>query len=146
MAAIKGIRQVVRSSEAEVVYASPQYIVNPPTASMMRAKVQPKYDSKKNIIGVELGGRQFSTLEQELWRFNRDEMTENNLAKFREHLRQHTSQLAHLIGWMRMRVHFGHATLGKVREDFVQLKYSLDGFTQMMDMSRVRTSGKFDRK
>jgi hypothetical protein len=113
---------------------------------MMRAKVQPKYDSKKNIIGVELGGRQFSTLEQELWRFNRDEMIEKNLARFRDHLRKHTSQLAHLMGWMRMRVHFGHATLGKVREDFVQLKYSLDEFTKMMDMSRVRTSGKFDRK
>jgi hypothetical protein len=47
---------------------------------------------------------------------------------------------------MRMRVHFGHARLGKVREEFVQSKYSLQDFTKMMDLSRVRTSGKFDRR
>jgi hypothetical protein len=146
MAAIKGIRQAVRSSEAEVVYASPQYIVTPPIASVMRIIVQPKYDSKRNIMGVELGGRRFSTLEQEIWRSNRDEMVEKNLTRLRDHLTKHTTLLAPLMGWMRMRVHFGHARLGKVREEFVQSKYSLEDFTKMMDLSRVRTSGKFDRK
>jgi hypothetical protein len=146
MAAIRGIRQVVRSLEAEVAYASPQYVVNPPTANMMRMKVQPKYDFKKNIIGVELTGRHFSTLEQDLWSSSHEEMTEKNLKRVQDHLRKHTALLAPLMGWMRMRVHFGHATLGKVREDFVQSKYSLEEFAKMMDMSRVRTSGKFDRK
>ena len=146
MAAIKGIQQAVQSSEAEVVYASPQYIVTPPTASVMRIKVQPKYDSKKSIVGVELGGRPYSTLEQEIWASNRDEMINKNLTKFQGHLTKHTNLLAPLIGWMRMRVHFGHARLGKVREEFVQSKYSLEDFTKMMDLSRVRTTGKFDRK
>ena len=146
MAAIKGIRQAVQSSEAEVVYASPQYIVTPPTAGVMRVKVQPKYDNKKNIVGVELGGRQFSMLEQEIWTSNREEMIDKNLTKFRGHLIKHITLLAPLVGWMRMRVHFGHARPGKVREEFVQSKYSLQDFTRMMDLSRVRTSGKFDRK
>lgn len=146
MATIKGIRQVVQSSEAEVVYASPQYIVTPPTASAMRVIVQPKYDGDKNIIGVELGGRQFSTLEQDIWSSNRDEMISKNLTKLRGHLVKHITLLAPLMDWMRMRLHFGHARLGKVREEFVNSKYTLEDFTKMMGHSRVRTSGKFDRK
>lgn len=145
MATIKGIRQAVQSSQAEVVYAAPQYIVTPPTASIMRALVQPRYDGK-NIIGAKLGGRQFSAEEQELWGSNRGNMLNENLMKFREHLIKHTALLAPLMGWMRMRVHFGHARLGKVREEFVQSKYSLEDFVKMMNLSRVRTSGKFDRK
>ena len=144
IATIKGIRQVIQSSDAEVVYASPQYIVTPPTAGVMRAIVQPKYDG--NIMRVELSGQPFSTAEQEMWRSKRGEMLEENLTKFKEHLIKHTTLLAPLMGWMRMRVHFGHIRLGKVREEFVHSKYSLEAFSKMMCLSRVRTSGKFDRK
>lgn len=112
----------------------------------MTSKVQPKYDREKNIVGVELGGRHFSTLEQDIWTSNREALISRNLTRFKAHLIKHTALLAPLIGWMRMRVHFGHARLGKVREEFVQSKYSLQDFTKMMDLSRVRTSGKFDRK
>jgi hypothetical protein len=145
MATIKGIRQAVQNCNAEIVFASPQYIVAPPSADVMRTVIGPKYDDGK-IMGVELAGRQFSEQEKETWDSERSERLEENLTKFREHLIKHTTLLAPLMGWMRMRVHFGHVRFGKVREEFVQSKYSFDEFVGMTELSRVRTSGKFDRK
>ena len=142
MAAIKGIRQATRDSDAKDVFAKPVLIVAlPQSESLMTRSVRPKYD--RNKVGVELAGPRLTEQERDLWRKT---CLEDNVKKFRDPLVKHIALLAPLRGWMRMRVHFGHVKYAKVHSSFLNMEseYSFRDFAEMVEESGSRIT--FDRK
>jgi hypothetical protein len=151
-AAIKGIRLLYLDAKAQVVSASPLYIIVPPTADAMRSIVRPKtIEERANsvnpvITSIELAGEPLSATEKLKWESNRLERNDENFEAFRIHVVKRTLKLAHIRGWMRMRVNFGHINLSQYQKNFSLAKYSFDMFANMMKNSRVTTGGTFDRK
>jgi hypothetical protein len=142
IAAIRGIRRLIRDADAKEVFAQPVYIVVPPTT--LKQTVRPRFIG--NNLSIELAGEQVSEREQALWKDRKDALLVENFRKFRDLLAKNLVFLQHLRGWMRMRVHFGDVLYERVHEKFLVSKshYSLEDFTKMVEESGCKIN--FDRK
>lgn len=150
--AIRGIKVLQRNAQAQVISASPEYIIVPPTPSAMRSIVQPKVTEKREnsvnpvVTSIELAGDRLSADEMSEWESHLRQINKDNYKTFREHLINRTLPLGDLRGWMRMRVHFGHVNLSQYQEAFANGKYTFELFADMMKKARVAAGGTFDRK
>lgn len=150
--AIQGIKVLQRHAQAQVISASPEYIIVPPTPDAMRSIVRPgawgdrEHCANRVVERIELAGDPFSLAEKMEWQYHRHQMNEENYEKFRKHLIDRTIPLGDLMGWMRMRVHFGHVNLSQYQDAFAAGMYTFDLFCDMMKKNRVATGGTFDRK
>jgi hypothetical protein len=154
--AIQGIKLLYLNAKAQAIMASPLYIIVPLAADTMRSLVRPKEiedrvdaftnAATKVITSIELAGERLSASEMLEWEPKRCQMNDENFKAFRKHLIKNVLDLAHMRGWMRMRVNFGHINLSQYQQNFTLAKFSFDMFADMMKKSRVTTGGSFDRK
>jgi hypothetical protein len=150
--AIQGIKQKYLDAQAQVISASPIYIITPPTNGAIRSIVQPdkveeRADASNPLItSIALAGERLSQAAQSKWEFTRRQMKEENYKAFRTHLFKSILELKNLRNWMRMRVQYGHINLSQYQKDFFDGKYSFELFAGMMKRSRVATGGTFDRR
>ena len=107
-AAIKGIKQALRHATANAHYATPLYIVIPPTAAAMKSTVstkstKPGSDVTSNpvITGVELSGTPFSEAERKEWNVQREKSYNEDFRRLKQHLVCNLFRLAPLMEWMR---------------------------------------------
>lgn len=150
--AMEAIKAKYLDAQAQVILATPLYIVVPPTTEGIRTIVRPgkaedrEGSSNSVITSITLAGEQLSAAEKLKWESTRRQMHEENFKTFRTHLSQRLRQLKNLRSWMRMRVQFGHVHLSQYHKDFYNGTFSFEMFSNMMKKSRVATGGTFDRK
>ena len=150
--AIRGIKVLQRNAQAQVISASPEYIIIRPSASAMRSIVRPKTMEKQGnsvnavVTSIELAGDPLSPAEKSAWESSCRQVNEENYQTFRKDLINRTLPLGDLRGWMRMRVHLGHVHLSQYQDAFANGKYNFGLFADMMKKARVAAGGTFDRK
>ncbi|KAG9248740.1 hypothetical protein BJ878DRAFT_538079 [Calycina marina] len=148
--AIKGIRNEVRNANAREQHAIPLYIVVPPSG-IMQWHVAIKSEKKNSensagavITGFKLDGPTLSREEQQAWDVKLPELHGHNLKIFEDHISIHTTRLAPIRKWMRMRVHFGNVHLHKYKEEVRKTGFKFSQFEKTMTDSR--TTRIFDRR
>lgn len=150
--AIGAVKVKILDAEAQVILATPVYIVVPPTVEGIRTIVLPCSAEDRVgfatsvITSIALAGEQLSAAEKEKYKSIRDEMNAENYTTFRTHLFSCLRQLKDLRSWMRMRVQLGHVHLSEYHKEFYNGTFSFEMFAHMMKKSRVATGGSFDRK
>ena len=150
--AINGIKLRYLDAQAQIVSASPFYVIVPPTTAAIRPIVQPEkvveHTGSTNALikSFKLTGQRLSPDAQLEWEAKRQQMSDENSKAFRSHLFRRVFELKDLRSWMRMRVQFGHVILSQYQNNFLHGKYSFDMFADMMKKSRVVSGGTFDRK
>jgi hypothetical protein len=152
VAAIEGIKLQFLDTMAQLVSATPLYIVVPPKPDAIRSIVRPGKTEERPeyinpiITSIELAGVPLDRAERLKWESTRDRMNTENEQAFRTHLSTRLLQLKNLRNWMRMRVQFGHINLSQYLKKFALGELSFDLFAEMMKKSRVASGGIFDRK
>jgi len=150
-AAFKGIRKAIQHARAQAISASPMFVVNPPTASAMRAIVSPAsrisgQDGKSTYIeGLILSGHVLTEGQKSKWNARRKTLKRENHKALEKHLVEGLTELSALKGWMRMRVHFGRLVLRRYRQaELLNSKCTFDFLCEMLRSPRVQ--GSIDRK
>ena len=144
--AIKGIRGAINNANARILRATPLYTITPPTASALKALVEPVFalNNPKKVLSIRLNIGRVSDQDSKAWRSNRSALVASNRDAFREHLVRNLTILASLKCWMRMRIAFGHVNLIHFQKQFAEGQQSFFDFLQMM--KSPRTIGSFERK
>jgi hypothetical protein len=150
--AMEAIKVKYLDAQAEVILATPVYIVVPPTSEGIRSIVRPgsaeyrEGSSTTVVTSFVLAGERLSAAEKSKWEVTRDQMNVENYQRFRTHLFACLYKLKDLRTWMRMRIQIGRVHLTEYHQEFYNGKFSFEMFTNMMKKSRVVTGGTFDRK
>ncbi|KAG0649800.1 hypothetical protein D0Z07_3535 [Hyphodiscus hymeniophilus] len=149
-AVIEGIKVKYRDAQAQIVSATPTYIIVPPTSEAIRACIQPEKvverDSRHIVTNIKIAGERLAPAALSEWEVSHRRMNEENSKNFRTQAFKRIFELQDLIKWMRMRIQFGHVNLRQFPQSFLQGKYSFEMFGEMMKKSRVVSDAVFDRK
>jgi hypothetical protein len=142
------LRVVLHHAQAEERTFRARYVVEPPSASVMRKDVilinSSEQPNEAPAWAVELSGPCLSGADIKQWEEKRKEFMASNEKVFADYLSKAFAKLCALNCGMRMRVHFGNLTLSRFRGEMKQPGFAFERFVKMM--GEPQAGANFEKK